>query len=333
MMTIPAQKSVFKRVWQLGTTRSARILFVFCVLLCGCAVPSIAQQKGQWVPGQYGLNAGVIPDPGFTYQNLAINYNAGTLTNSSGNAINGITGSFNLWVDANIFMYVSKFKFLGARYTPFVSVNFANGSLVAEIEQLNLSAQGGAAGISDTYVVPVNLGWHFDRADITAGYGFFAPTGRYTPDGSDNIGSGYWGNHVTSGTTYYITKNKGTTANLFIDWESHGQKSGTDITPGQAFTTEWGFGQLLPLDKDMHKLLQIGYVGYDQWQVTGNQGTIASLLPYYSSHAMGFQTNFIAPVHGLNFFFKFYEAYSAKAALKGRTIVFGGSWTLRFPKK
>lgn len=33
-----------------------------------------AQQKGQYVPGQFGLNAGVIPAPGFTYANLAINY-------------------------------------------------------------------------------------------------------------------------------------------------------------------------------------------------------------------------------------------------------------------
>jgi hypothetical protein len=211
-------------------------------------------------------------------------------------------------------------------------VNFANASLVAELPSLNLGATAAGAGITDTYVVPVNLGWHFDRADITAGYGFFAPTGRYSPGASDNTGSGYWGNHFTSGTTYYITKNKGTSANLYVDWETHGKKSGTDITPGQAFTMEWGFGQVLPLDKDMHKLLQVGYVGYDQWQVTGNKGTYASLLPYYSGHAMGFQTNFIAPIHGLNFFFKFYEQYSAKAALKGRTIVFGGSWTLKFPK-
>jgi hypothetical protein len=27
------------------------------------------QQKGQWLPGQFGLNAGVIPEPGITYAN------------------------------------------------------------------------------------------------------------------------------------------------------------------------------------------------------------------------------------------------------------------------
>jgi hypothetical protein len=55
----------------------------------------------------------------------------------------------------------------------------------------------------------VNLGWHLKRADVNAGYAFSAPTGRYTAGASNNLGSGYWGNNITSGTTYYITKNKG----------------------------------------------------------------------------------------------------------------------------
>ena len=44
------------------------ILISACFVLM-CALPSRAQQKGQWVPGQLGLNAGVIPDPGITYAN------------------------------------------------------------------------------------------------------------------------------------------------------------------------------------------------------------------------------------------------------------------------
>jgi hypothetical protein len=82
--------------------------------------------------------------------------------------------------------------------------------------------------------------------------GFVAPTGRYTPGASDNIGSGYWGNNIGTGSTVYLTKNKATTANLFTNWEIHGSKetgNGTTLTPGQAFTMEWGFGQILPLKK------------------------------------------------------------------------------------
>jgi len=308
------------------------------VVLCLSSLS--AQQKGQWVPGQYGLNAGVVPDPGFTYMNMAMNYSAGQLNDSNGNRLPNLSGTYSFWVDENIFMFVPNKKILGGYFAPYADMNLANGNLVAEITGTSLSTTGGGAGLADTFVVPLNFGWHLSRLDFNAAYGFFAPTGRYTAGASDNVGSGYWGNTILSGTTFYITKDKGTSANLFIDWEDHGQKTtalGTKETPGQAFTTEWGFGQILPLKKgSTDQLLQLGFVGYDQWQVSANGGTIgsvqASRLPYYSAHALGFQTNYIAMKDGLNFFFKYYDEVSAKAHTKGRTIVFGGSWTLPIPK-
>jgi hypothetical protein len=324
------------------------LLALICLAL-GCVSPLLAQQKGQYVPGQWGLNAGAIPDPGITYGNLALNYSASTLNGPNGNSINGITGSFGFWVDENVFYYVPKHKFLGGYFMPYVVLAVANGSLTAsgplEIPEFGVNA--GGFGFADMYVQPVNFGWHLKRADINAGYGFTAPTGRYSsaPGTTNNVGSGYWGNDITTNTTFYITKNKGTSANLATVWEIHGEKQITNIvtgfparkTPGQAFTIEWGLGQVLPLKKDFSRLLQIGLVAYDQWQVTNNSGvtiigTPASALPYYSVHALGFQTNFILPPKALNFFFKFYEEYRALARPEGRTIAFGFSWTLRIPK-
>jgi hypothetical protein len=49
-----------------------------------------------------------------------------------------------------------------------------------------------------------------------------------------------------------------------------------NVTLGQAFTDEWGVGQVLPLNKKLTKLLQLGVIGYDQWQVTADSGTLAS---------------------------------------------------------
>jgi hypothetical protein len=85
---------------------------MLCIFVGG-AVPSLAQQKGQWVPGQFGLNAGVIPEPGLTYQNLALNYSAGVLNDSNGNALPRLGGTYQFWVDENIFMYVPRYKILG----------------------------------------------------------------------------------------------------------------------------------------------------------------------------------------------------------------------------
>jgi hypothetical protein len=217
----------------------------------------------------------------------------------------------------------------------------ANGSLtLGSLRFPNVALEGGSEGIADIWVQPVTLGWSLKRADVYVGYAFMPPTGRYSAGSSDNIGSGYWGNHFATGSTFYITKNKGTTASLFTDWEFHGSKTtaaGTSAIPGQAFTTEWGLGQVLPLKKDFSHLLQLGLIGYDQWQVSGNQGLAspnirANVLPYYSVHAIGFQTNFILPVKALNFFFKFEDEYRAFARPEGRTIAFGGSYTFRIPK-
>jgi hypothetical protein len=318
------------------------------ILVCmflGGASSALAQQKGQWVPGQFGLNAGVILDPGITYANLALNYSSSQLNGPNGNAVSSITGTYSFWVDENIIYYVPKHKFLGGYFMPYIGLNYANGELVANITGTNLNTGGGGSGFADTYVQPLNLGWHFGkRVDFTAGYGFTAPTGRFTQGASNNVGSGYWGNDITSGTTLYMSKNQGTTANLATVWEFHGQTSGTNKTPGETFTMEWGFGQVLPLKKDMSRLLQLGMVGYDQWQVSANGGTIpnplpigppalpASAIPYYSVHAIGVQSNLILPTKNLVAFFKYYDEYRALARPEGRTFVFGFSWTLKFPK-
>jgi len=57
-----------------------------------------------------------------------------------------------------------------------------------------------------------------------------------------------------------------------------------------------------------------------------------SLIPYYSVHAIGFQSNFILPKRDFLAFFKYYDEYRALARPEGRTIVFGLSYTFKIPK-
>jgi hypothetical protein len=329
-------------------------VLVLAFIIIGFASPLLGQQKGQWVPGQAGLDAAVLPEAGFTYASLNVNYSANALNDSSGNKLPGITGTLSFWALENIFYYVPKTKVLGGKLAFMAVLPAANGSLTADVgvpsigipNQFGLN--GGGYGFADSWFQPFTLGWNMKRADVFVAYGLTAPTGRYTAGASNNVGSGYWGNNIEGSTTVYLTKNRATTANLLADWETHGQKnvasfpSGqiSHITPGQAFTMEWGFGQFLPLDKQMHKLLEVGLIGYDQWQVSANGGNYlvagipvrASRVPYYSVHAVGFQTNFILPAKSLAFFFKYEPEYMAKARPQGRTIVFGGSYTFKFPK-
>jgi hypothetical protein len=346
-------RSIFKNfLSRKANTMSRQIRvagLVLALILLNWALPLSAQQKPQWMPGQVGLNAGIMPSPGFSYVNITVGYHAGAFNNPSGSAIR-VTGNYNVWAVENFFYYVPDLKVLHGNLGMALILTPATGSLDADIPIQNqgipnLSAAAGGGGLADLFVIPIAQGWHLKRADLQVYEGVMLPTGRYTPGASDNVGTGYFGNHLMTGTTAYITKNKGTSANLFTDWEVHGARAGTgstNKTPGQAFTMEWGLGQVLPLKKNFSQLLQLGLIGYDQWQVTQNGGTVpigstnltipASVLPYYSVHAIGGQGTYILPMKNLSFYVKGEHEYTAYSHTVGNTVVFGAAWTLRIPK-
>jgi hypothetical protein len=323
----------------------------FVILIVGLQIllslPAMfGQQKPQWLPGQVGLNAGILPSPGFSYVNITENYNADTYNDLNGKAVPA-TGSYDVWAVEDIFYYVLHQKILGGNLGFMIMFPTpATGSLVADIPNPlgpNLNVTGGGSGLADLWLQPFNLGWHLKRFDVQVNDGFMIPTGRYSAGASNNVGSGYFGNHFMTGTTFYITKNKGTSANYFTDWEVHGSRAGTNNTsktPGQAFTQEWGVGQVLPLKKDQSQLAQLGVVGYDQWQVTDNGGTFplgsavlpANILPHYSVHAIGGEVGYILPAKNLSFFFKYYNEYSAASHTLGNSLVIQFAWTLPIPK-
>ncbi len=342
-----------------GTIRIACRLQFFNFFLVLITLSSNAQQKGQYQPGQYGLNAGVLPDPGITYANFDLNYDARQLDFANGIPV-AATGDFNVWVVENIFFYVPPMKFLGAKYAPYVAIpTLATGSLTLPFLGNGKTVETGGLALADTWFQPLNLGWHLPRADIWAGYGFMAPTGRYTPGATNNVGSGYWGNDFSGAATIYLTKDMGTTANIMGNWEIHGAKTtrtsdittavGTlpidvQVTPGAAFSDEWGVGQAIPLDrpflktKNITKVAQLGLIGYDQAQISRNTSTnqtvdnLERLVPFYYVHAAGIQANYIDLKRDWNVFFKYEKEYKAEAHPKGTTIVFGVVDTLRIPK-
>jgi hypothetical protein len=330
--------------------RQIRLLgSVLALLFLTCALPLPGQQKPQWLPGQVGLNAGIVPAPGFSYVNISVNYRSSAFNGPSGSAI-PVTGNYNVWAVENLFYGVLNTNVLHGNIFFLLGVTPATGELVADIPIQNpgipnLSTVAGGSGIADTFIEPFGLGWHLKRADFQVAEAMVLPTGRYNPGASNNVGTGYFGNHLIDGITYYITKNKGTSANLFTDWEVHGARqgtNGTEKTPGQAFSMEWGLGQVLPLKKNFSQLLQLGLIGYDQWQVTANGGTVpigstnltipASLLPYYSVHAIGGQATYILPMKNLSFYFKGEHEYTSYSSFVGNTFVYGLAWTLRIPK-
>ena len=88
---------------------------VLLLLAVSLALPLRAQQKGQYMPGQFGLNAGVQPAPGFTYVPMEINYDTNTFNDANGKALPP-KPNLSLWVIENWLIYVPhNAKFLGGR--------------------------------------------------------------------------------------------------------------------------------------------------------------------------------------------------------------------------
>ena len=111
-----------------------------------------AQQKPQWLPDQVGLNAGILPSPGFTYVNIDENYDAGTFNGPKGNAVPA-TGTYNVWAVENLFYYVPNIKVLGGNLGfDILFPTYASGSLVADLNVAglpNLGAAAGGGGLAD----------------------------------------------------------------------------------------------------------------------------------------------------------------------------------------
>ena len=304
----------------------AALALIFLLGLFAFPSPGAAQNRGQYLPGTNGLNSGVMPDPGLTYSNLFTWWSADTLKGPQGQDV-ATSGSANLYVDQNLVMYTTKRTFFGAHFMSVWDFTLANGSLTAPIfEQAGVKV--GGEGVGDMYFQPATLGWHLNRADILVGYGFFAPTGRYVPGSTTNIGSGYWGNAPSAGITFYMTKNKRTQLSVYQIYEFHTQTRGSNVTPGQTYTMEWGFGQVLPLAKDMSKILQLGVIGYVQAQTTNDSGsTDPNVGDHYRVYAIGPQVTFIVPKRKFNVLFRYEPEFSAQKRAQGHTLVISAAYS------
>jgi len=221
---------------------AAVLLAVFCGFVA--SEQTQAQVRGVYSPGFNATNSGVLPEPGFTYANTFMDYSFNQLKGADGQRL-PVNGNIAVFVDVNVFLYVSKKKFLGANYAVVAGLPVSNSS----IESVALGAVAGGGGLSDSFYQPLTLGWHFKRADIQAAYSFFAPTGRFTPGATNNTGTGHWTNAPTAGETIYLTKNKGTAFSAYQMYEFHTTQKGTELHPGQTFDLDYSLTQMIPLKK------------------------------------------------------------------------------------
>lgn len=175
------------------------------------------------------------------------------------------------YINSLMLIYTSpKIEFLGnAQYMLIVAPNYTTASTGVGLGQLNSgkSIDGGVAGFGDLTVAPLMLSWGSEKFDLTAGYMFFAPTGKYQLGGDDNVGLGYWSHDIQAAAYYYPLPQKATAIMLMPTFEWHSQIKSTDLRPGSRFILEYGISQYLS------ERFEITLQGGNAWQVGEDSGS------------------------------------------------------------
>jgi hypothetical protein len=230
------------------------------------AAPAQAQLNGSHSLGDFGVQSGSQPAPGFYAALFYYRYDTDTIKDVDGHTLGRSPDSPNsigLSAVAPIAWYVSKVKFLGANYGAMVVLPFANGSLEAPAFQLDRTIDTGAA---DMLLRPIDLGWHSKQADVAAGFQLYLPTGRYEPGANDNLGKGMWTYEPFLGATVYFDEKRTLSLATTAYWELHGSKQDSDVKVGQILTLQGGLGKSF-----LGGGLVIGAAYYAQWKITQDQ--------------------------------------------------------------
>lgn len=133
---------------------------------------------------------------------------------------------------------------------------------------------------------PLILGWHKPRADITAGYSFFAPTGAGTS------GQHMWVNEIDFGTTLYPDAAKQCHISTMMYYDFNHKKTNADIKVGDILTLSGGAG------KSFLKGAASAGVAYGaQWKMTHDSGPdIPASLPITNGRVFGVGPEINLPV-------------------------------------
>ena len=278
--------------------------------------PVEAQVRGVYPLGMSATNSGITPESGFTYSNMFLFYSRDQLKGPNGEVL--ATGQNSVMMDMNSFVWVSKKQILGgAKFSASATLPIANNSLTSDDQ----GAISGGGGFADSFYQPFILGWQKPRADIRAIYGFLAPTGRFDSSSSNNVGSGYWTQVVAAGETFYLTSNKATAFSAFQMYEFHGTQENTQIHPGQTLNLDYSLTQRFPLQRDLQ--LQLGLVGYEQWQTTNKSGpgiTPLQAAAHYRVNSLGFASYVMLPARKVTLGAKYFKEFENKSAFQGYSL-------------
>jgi hypothetical protein len=272
------------------------------------ALPGIlqAQPSAHYVPGSEGIKGASLPPPGVYARDYNYFYWAGQVNNASGQS--GGPPNFDVFTYANIprVIWITDTKFLGG----FVGVD----ALLPLVDQHVRAGSFDSTtfGIGD-FFGEGTLSWHLKQFDFAIGSGVWAPTGDSPPpppQPSTRVGAGFWTFMQTAGATWYIDKEKTWAVSALNRYEFNTEQRDTHVTPGDAYTLEWG------ISKSVCKESDLGVVGYYQQQVTGN----SNKLPLNRVAAIGPEVSAMFPKQMLFISLRYNYEFMAEERAQGNAV-------------
>lgn len=303
--------------------------------------PAESGELGHYMPGVASVRDFIVPaESGIYYVQYNLWYSTDTYVDRNGNPVNSLTvGPATINIEANIDAYAiqptiiwsTPYKIFGAQYSPFIGVPIVNTSIQAALRTqtgFGRDIDESNWGLGDLFIKPLWLGWNSKRFGVSAGYGFYAPTGNYDDGAVDNTGLGFWTHEFQAGVTWYPWEHQGTAIMINGTYEIHTEKDDVDITPGDRFSIDYGISQYLPVNKEETLLLELGLSGYSQWQVDNDSGSAVTqaLNVKDKIHGFGGQIGLASIPWNASITLRYINEYDAKARFEGNLF------TLTFAK-
>jgi hypothetical protein len=220
-----------------GRFVTAGTLFACLAALILLPPAAAAQLATQHLKGTFGLKGGSqAPPGGYVVAPLLYVYDTDTVRGREGNTL-PINANLTSALFGAGYSHVTTKKVLGGLYGYTVLLVGANN----RIQGTEIDSDPGA-GITDSVVTPLWLGWHFERGDAQVQYTLYVPTGRYTDGAANNTGLGMWGHEVALGGTTYLTASRQYHAATTVSFNVQSKKEDSETKVGNAMNLEGGIG-------------------------------------------------------------------------------------------
>jgi hypothetical protein len=277
-----------------------------------------AQPSAHYVPGVEGIKGSSLPPPGVYVRDYNVFYFADRVNDSHGDEIAAADPRAFIYANVPRVLWITDTKVLGG----FIGVD---GLLPLKYTSLEANTPGGrfsdqTFGIGDLFVEGT-LSWHPKQFDLAFAYGVWAPSGDFSMTNPTRAGSGFWTHMLTAAVTWFPDQEKKWAISALSRYEFNHEQQETHITPGQAYTLEWGASY------GVKPTIDVGLVGYWQVQTTEDSGSGAS-GERDQVVAIGPEINMVCPPMGIITSLRYNYEVLAQNRLQGHTICL--TFTKRF---